>query len=503
MAAPTTTRMKLRQKTIKKLYKSRFPVVPLTTSAGTTTTIVDTLLSPAAQNEDFLGSWTYMPTNAYGTAVTLNEVLDTSETAITVNNTASVTAGDYVMVEHEVMLVGTVDDATTLTVTRGALGSTAATHATLLAMRQMTATGNRARVTNVTTSTGTLTVAPAMSTAPGLGSEYELHYKFAPEVIHESLEEILGNIKRPILLPLSLVPDGDMEAAGVSNWDELSSATRAKTTTNVLYGRQSLEVNASAANGYAASDGMFLPPDTAVLCATDVYVAGAGSAILRLWDETNGAEIEAGTTVATGWSHIEFTATLPATCEQVKLRLVAVDAAVNVYFNNAILLPQSQKDFTYPSTLEFHEDFAGLFMRPRGSDIEGTSSEFAYRVLERKPIPVTNVTFERDDTAVVPYRISLRGGESTFIDYPLWVQGRVDFAVLTDDTTTTTVPEDIVVDLTYAQLLEDWAQEELEENNDLDRYNTLMGKALKVRRELNPRMQEFAPLKGKVIGANR
>jgi hypothetical protein len=433
MAAPTTTRKLLRQKAIKKLYAHHFPVVSTSTSGGNTTTLVDTVLGPAAQTEDYIGAWVYV-------------------SGVSADGTPAV--------------------------------------------------GTIARVTNFTPSTNTLTISPATA-ADGFdeaGTEYELHYKFHPSQIHEKLNELLENLRRPIYVPLSLFPDGDMELSTTANWDELSSAAVAKDTTNVLRGRRSIEVNSSAANGYVASDPVYLPPGTPVLCVADVYIpSAAGSAILRLWDETNGVEIESGTTVVTGWSRIKFTATTPATCEQVKGRLVAVDAAVNVYFNNAILLPQNQREFSYPSTLEYSEDFDSVFYFPDGDSISASGSDFAYRVLDSAPTKWSNTAIERDDSSVVPFRVVLGDRDIT---EAIFVGGRVDFATLSDDTTTTTVPEDIMVDLLYASLLDDWAQEALDSDN-FNKYNALVGKALSVRKNLLPRMLQFSPNRGQVVGVRR
>lgn len=430
MAAPTTTRKLIRQKTVKKLYAPRFPIVSTTTGASTTTTLIDSVLGPAAQTENYIRAWVYIAeTEAASPAV-----------------------------------------------------------------------GEISRVTNFAPSTNTLTVAPAFSDTPNSGIDYEIHYKFHPAWIHDKLNELLENMRRPIYVPLSLFPDGDMEASGTSNWDELSNAAVAKTTTNVLRGRKALEVNSSASNGYVASDPVYLPPSTPVLCVADVYVDGAsGSAILRLWDETNGVEIESGTTVVQGWSRIKFTATTPATCEQVKGRLVAVDSSTNVYFNNAILLSQNQREFPYPSTLEMPEDLDAVFYFPDGDSIVASGSDFAYRVLDSAPQKWGSVSIGRDDTGVVPFRIVLPDND---IDEAIFVGGRVDYATLSDDTTTTTVPEDIMVDLLYAALLDDLAQEALDEDN-FNKYNALTGKALELRRKLQPRMQQFAPTRGEIVGVRR
>jgi len=59
-----------------------------------------------------------------------DEELDASETAITVDDSSLLTANEVIKVESEYMSVSSIDDGTTITVVRGALGSTAAIHTT-------------------------------------------------------------------------------------------------------------------------------------------------------------------------------------------------------------------------------------------------------------------------------------------------------------------------------------------------------------------------------------
>ena len=54
--------------------------------------------------------------------------LTDSATSVTVNDTTDLTVGDYISIETEVLIVSSIDTSTTITVTRGALGSTAAAH---------------------------------------------------------------------------------------------------------------------------------------------------------------------------------------------------------------------------------------------------------------------------------------------------------------------------------------------------------------------------------------
>src|SRR3990172_8979904 len=223
MAAQTTILKAIRQAIAKKLYSPSYPIVSLTTGAGTPTSIVDTVLAAASQSEDFVRAWVYCPTATYGTPVTTVEALDSSETGVAVNDGISLTAGDYVMVEGEIMLV-TNKVANALLVTRGVLGSIAVAHATNLSLRQLVTTsvavsgtlGPTARVTNTSFSgsSSSLTTAPAFAAALGVNTEYELHYKFHPRAVRDKVNEILQNMRRDVWLPFAgSITDGDMEAS--------------------------------------------------------------------------------------------------------------------------------------------------------------------------------------------------------------------------------------------------------------------------------------------------
>ena len=88
------------------------------------------------------GQWSGTTSNALATQ--LNEALDNSETAIDVDSSTGITAGDLILIEEELITVGTISSNTLGTgggpSTRGASGTTAVTHADNTLVRL--ATGN-------------------------------------------------------------------------------------------------------------------------------------------------------------------------------------------------------------------------------------------------------------------------------------------------------------------------------------------------------------------------
>ena len=363
--------------------------------------------------------------------------------------------------------------------------------------------GFTARVTNFTPSTNTLTFTPA-TTGDGTdetGMEYELHYKWHPRRIHDAIDFIMENLRAPIAVPLSLIGDGDMEYTGtISDYWAATSATVTKSTTAgfVLRGRQSLKVASSGAGGQARSNTLAITPGTNVIVATDVFIDSiSGQANIVLKNASTGATIDSATSTARGWVTLFFNVGIPSGCEQVYIDLQNPVNGTDVYFNSCILLPTDLAFINFPTSLEFHEDFSKVSELPLGPSSGVSGDDGAYRVDAMLPVPFRDYDILRDDTAANPYRIKL--GQT--ITAPLYVSGKRDFALLTDDATTTTAPEDIVVDLVWAHMLEAWA-DELDEHERFTGAAAKRAQAVQIRQRLRPRMIAFSENSAKVYGAN-
>lgn len=444
---PTTSLVTLRQKIIKKLYAPRHPITSTSTTGGTATTIVDPIWGPASQDVDPLKAWIYC-----------------------------FTAGGW-------------------------------------------AVGDVARVINWTYGTNTLTVAGALAAGGALATpttafDYEVHYKFHPVRIHERINEVLETLRHDIWLPLTLITDGDMQTSGVGSWAATGS-TRAKQTTGtgVQFGTQCLRVTNSAAGantGLVTGASLNLAPGTEVFCAAMVQtVSGTSSdAHLEFYDVTNSAIIKKGfvDTLSRGNTLIAFRTTVPATstAQTVRLRGTASDSVID--WNFAVVLPIAQRQFAFPTSLEWSEDYTGMFFLEVGKSITVGSSESAFNAFEHTLRKWGETQVFKDDAAVIPFRIEYRGPTRS-IDKVLFIKGRVDYTVFTTtgataDAETTTAPDDIVIDLTYADLLEEWANE-LRDNDQLEEAARKDAKAIMVRERLHPRMQQFFKPRAVVQGTRR
>lgn len=365
------------------------------------------------------------------------------------------------------------------------------------------AVGEVSRVTNQ--SATALTVSPAFTDEVQTGMDYELHYWFHPEVVNDVLDNILESLEFGIILPLTLIPDGSMEATGTTSWTA-SNASLAKNTTaaNIINGTQSLAVTATAANGQARSTSVSLPPNTPVIASADVVITSGDQAKLILYDVTNSAEIETATSSATGPVRLQVNATTPATCEQVQLRLVSVNDTDVTYWDNAILLSQLQSTYTVPSDAEWSFDVKGVITYPQGRSVTGSGEEFSYRVFDIPPQFYTHFDIERQENAATAYRINLH---TPPLRDPLWVIVDVDYPAFAGataalkDADTTKAPQDVVVPLAVASLFDQRAEWEF-----LDGKDTLAEKLQQLadkvrRREVNPAYRQFRKVKTLVTGA--
>ncbi len=513
---PTTTLATLRQKVIKKLYAARFPIVGTTTSDSDSLTLIkDTQLSPAAQIEDFIEVWVYIAeqATAVDSATNINEggQFSAADTTLTVQDGTKFTVGDGIQFSATATATGEICRVTAivtndLTIVRGIQSTTATTHENADNVFIIgPALQESARVTDVAFdgSNSQLTIAPGFSASVVSGTDYELHYHFYPKHIEDKINEILENLRRPIYLALSLIVDGDMEASGTSNWTASGTGgtpTLAKSTTagRVLHGRRALSItnDGSTTVGFAKSESVDVSENRNVFVSADVYITTGDKAKITLRDLTNGADIETAESLATGFVHFEFTATVPADCEDIQIWLQSVAASDVTYWGSVQLLFTNRQVYDYPTALEWSEDFDKVFYYPHGPGLTNTGEDLSFEPFGKPAQVWSPADIIRDETAVIPFRIQLKKGT---INKPIFVGGNIDYDVLSADTDTTNAPEDIIVALTYADMLDAWAQEDIVDDK-FQAAQVKMAKAENVRRLLGPRMRHFWTPKGRVHG---
>jgi hypothetical protein len=485
-----------------------------TSDCDDSNTIIDTLLAPNAQVEDFVGDYIYIrnqPTKV-DSGANINEggTFSASDTTLTVDDGTKFTVDDAIQLEDEIC--GITGIAThDLTLTRGIQGSTAATHVDGTDVYIVgPAIGEIARVTNATlsSSTSTLTIYPALSGSMVSGQEYERHRKVRPNVINDKLATTLGLLRQNAIVPVTIAPDGDMEDTGTitDTWtDGTTDGSIAKGTSYVRHGRQSLTVTEGAGLAGAATAAIAVPGGTQLLVAVDCYITSGDAAEISLHTATTSGgtytERETATSDEAGWVHLEFLYTTPQATEWIIVKLKGVSDGDVIYYDHLHIWPTADKGLELPSFLEFLFDAKELVYYPVGTGLPGSSNDLAYRINESEPQFYAHYKGEQDDTGVVPARLYFPNKTPS---NALWLRGRKaypDFAGATDalkDVATTVAHRHVVANMTAASIIDDFALEALEAEK-FRLAEQLQIKALLLRSEIRGIVDSMTPPKKKKI----
>jgi hypothetical protein len=424
----STTRKALRQKAIKRLYRSRYPVVSTVTTTSTLLdTVIDTALQSGALDQDYIRAYILLSSTVASSPPwgTVSRIVNMSA------NTTAQCIPDF--------------------------------HATL-----------KTQATQ----------------------EYELHYWFHPTQVNEVMEELIQKLEYTVWRPLSLLADSGFDATIGDNWEEVGDGAISADTTNVIHGTQSAKMTSVTAGDYIKhKTNLIVDHDEKLICSADVFLEVSGDqAQMILYDETNSANIDTATASTMGWTHLEFDAVVPASCEEVTLRLASVAGGDLASWDNASIISKDKLDYPSPAVAAYSWNVGNLFYIPTGLKVNDTTADEAFRARAdgMKFWDFSKVI--RDETAVSPYRVLLSGPP----DRPLWLKCSVDFdsfgnsgTYATDDAVTTNAPVDLVVAQTVAKLLEMRAEWH-EDRGELETADVLGKRAFRIRlREAEPQTRRY------------
>lgn len=250
---------------------------------------------------------------AYNPAVTVTGAHTAAITTLTVSSTTDIAVGHVIEVNSsEKMLVLAVPSSTTLTVSRGYQGTTAAALSGTETVRYdpfgfVTVVNDAALGSG-----GSLLVSPdfasstgsAIASVPGHGI-FQMYPKgFNPDILVDAINRVLENTEAYFMWPLTeFFADNDMEETGTSSYSS-SNATLAKASGS-WNGSQMLNVTASAAAGYAAATLGVLENEQFMFAAMGRVTSG-DTGRLRLWDATAGAELAVSEDFTNSSAWLEF-----------------------------------------------------------------------------------------------------------------------------------------------------------------------------------------------------
>ena len=300
--------------------------------------------------------------------------------------------------------------------------------------------------------TGTWTFSPAITT---LASGDVVYFLYGPnrQAYLDAFNEVIQNAYAPAWLPFpNLVTDGHMEVSGVGSWtDVLTPTTKAKSTTaaNVFCGTSSLNVISNVVDEGVTTDNINVLPGETLVVSAAIQV-DAGDVAFQLYDVTNSVVLDQVEGIDfEGWSIPFFTYTISGTTEQVAVRILSdTVAATTMYIGYVQVLSQQRTVYTLPTALDNIRHIDDIFSWPLRA---GTDLNRVYM-----PQMDHRVSWPYNKDGLRDYQ----GANSQRVEilvqprYPLFMQFRREEAAATLDTSTTTLPQQLVVEGMLASMYE-------------------------------------------------
>jgi len=205
-------------------------------------------------------------------------------------------------------------------------------------------------------STGAMTLDPAI-TAVAASDQFMVAYKpfsfkagSGPYAIIPHVNQVLAGFQfEKRVVPITIVPDGDMLASAETDWT-LSNATDAKTVASFPNGERVIAVTDSGSGGGYTSTGNIAVEEqkSYYLEVTGFGTDSSDAGSLVLYDVTNGAAITLTNSVIDRIEpeRLVNTVTIPADCEQVDIRLTCTNASDVVSWGNLIFRKCEAQEFT-------------------------------------------------------------------------------------------------------------------------------------------------------------
>lgn len=269
---------------------------------------------------------------------TLTAALSVSGTSFTVTSGtgfSTSTARPYLVAIDQELILVTFSTPTFTVLERGVAETRAAVHASGATAYGPKFTPNPVGVGAYVATTGVLTPSVTLNIDPGTTGKFDVYTRGVTlELIRKAVNNAVHEMYYEDRLPLTLVADGDMRSSGFANWTAGGSPTVSKVAnTNAIEGPRSLRVLATVANDYVQSDSILADPTNRAQQYVRALVrADVGTCTLQAYDVTNSAVIDSLTWTMRGWGILEFSFTLPATCEEYAFRLVSVSSTSDAYW---------------------------------------------------------------------------------------------------------------------------------------------------------------------------
>ena len=229
------------------------------------------------------------------------------------------------------------------------------------------ASGEIRRVASLTIGSGTVTVDRAFTATVATSVTYQL-MTFHPDVMTRHLQEVLRNAYIMERVPLSLITNHDFENHTSSTPDSWSATNVTMTTAtgvaNVANGHRSLQITATAANGYASlTTAIDVVPGDPYRFEGKAKADGGNTADLILYDVTNSAVLQTLSTTDSHFNLLDVSGSFPSTCRQINVRCRMVQNLGVAYFDDIVLIQTRKVRVPLPSWVESDRDLRAIYQR--------------------------------------------------------------------------------------------------------------------------------------------
>ena len=326
--------------------------------------------------------------------------------------------------------------------------------------------GEDTYVSNFVTSTGVVTLSPAITTGATSFIIWDPVVKHGKNV-EKAISRAHQKCRRWMKVPLTYVPDGEMLGAVASFWTGTGTETYASLAAPGTAGAQVLNLAHSGATtaqsntipAHASDTWRF---ETAIRAVTATGVTAA----LVIYDVTNSAaitptyELGDGSTTSNAFETQKGTFTVPATCDQIAFRLT-IDASGDVQMAPIIAYPQGAMSFPFTNRVLGPERVGNYFYSYGGSTDRGPDERWYSDLITTggRQVSYSN----NGDHLVATFNFAPAGP----IYYDELIFGGA-LAALTDTVVTTTFPADMVKLWARAELYDFLMRSEMRAQKKLD-----------------------------------
>lgn len=347
-----------------------------TTTAGSTTTLVDTKLGRGTtqanrydgRNIEFRTFVSVAP----ATTIAFVDAGAGSDDTITDsgNGLAAILAGAIVNVagsdSNDGDYLVTASAAGTLTLSEGVLTTEAAGASVTLTVVEITAVDDGGF-----NGTSTLTYSPAISTLPPIATKYTLYpLGLSPERLQQYISDVLRETEAPHVFFPSLVADPDLtayssyvtaEAGGaIATVSTPSTSAYVTTSSGVFMGKRAVHIIADGADEGFETNSFAVTGTETMLVSVFVWV-NVGSMDVVLYDTTGAAALKTVIPDEPAWTEVRFVQAVGAASEQCKMQFLS-NANLDDFYVSAPIIVQSTSQHSYdmPSWLSHGRQVRGF-----------------------------------------------------------------------------------------------------------------------------------------------